>query len=130
VSWAELEATASAAEPSSYRPWFWGAAGAAGVSALLSGIFVVQAGSKDAELERLEPDPADPGAAAEHAEELQSEGRAAQTRARVFGAVAAGLGVTAVVGLWLTSPASEAPSSELVLQASSDGASATWHRRF
>jgi len=93
-------------------------------------VYLVQTGSKHAELERFEPDPADPDAAAEQVEALRSEGHAAQTRARVFGAIAAGLGVTAAVGLWLTAPASEAAGDELVLQASSDGARAIWHGRF
>jgi len=127
ATFAQLESSASEPAPSASRPWFWGVAGAAGVSAVLSGVFLVQAGSKDAELERLQPDAADPAASAERVQHLQAEGRAAQTRAQVFGAITAGLGVTAAVGLWVTRPR---PDSELLLQASPSGAMASWRERF
>ncbi|HKO94364.1 MAG TPA: hypothetical protein VJU61_24590 [Polyangiaceae bacterium] len=129
VSWPEFESSPSAPAGAAARPWFWGAAGAAGVSAVLTGVFLVQASSKDAALEELQPDPADPQATEERIQQLQSEGRAAQTRAQVFGLVALGLGVTATVGLWVTRPQTPA-DSELLFQASPEGAMASWREHF
>jgi len=129
VSWPEFESSPSAPAVHPARPWFWGAAGAAGVSAVLTGVFLVQANSKDAALEQLQPDPADPAATQERIQQLQSEGRAAQTRAQVFGLVSLGLGVTAAVGLWVTRSQTP-PDSELLFQASPEGAIASWREHF
>lgn len=130
LAWTELEPAVAAEESEWQRPLCWSLLGGAGVSAVLSTIFAVQAASKDAELERFTPDPTQPDAAPAQIAQLQSEGRAAQTRARVFGAIAAGLGVAAGVGFWVSSRDRELPASELTLQTSSNGARAYWQHRF
>lgn len=122
VGWDEL-ASGPAAERSSSTPLLlWGLVGAAGASAALSVAFLAQAGSKDSQLAHLQA--GEEGKVAQ----LQSEGRAAQTRARIFGVLAAGLGAGAAIGFWWSSR--DAAESGLVVQAGGAGASASWVRRF
>jgi hypothetical protein len=126
--WDELQPGEVAPEA---RPaWLWALAGGAGASALLTGIFLLQAGSKDAELERFRPDPAAPEQAGAQIRRLQSGGRAAQTRARVFGVLTAGLGIGTLAGFWFTAPAEEAPASDWRVQAAPTELSASWRARF
>jgi hypothetical protein len=123
IGWDEL-ASGPAAESSSGTPLLlWGLVGAASASAAFSVAFLAQAGSIDSQLAHLH--------AGEEAKvaQLQSEGRAAQTRARIFGVLAAGLGAGAAIGFWWSSR-DEAAESGLVVQASGAGASASWVRRF
>lgn len=123
LSWDEL-GTGPAAESSSSTPIvLWGLVGAAGVSALLSGVFLAQAGSKDSELAHLQPgDEQRP----EKVAQLQADGHAAQTRARIFGALAAGLGAGAAIGFWWSSQSAATQESGLVVQSDGAGASASW----
>ena len=123
IGWDELAASPAAQSSSSTPPLLWGLVGAAGASAALSVAFLAQAGSKDSQLAHLQ------AGDEEKVAQLQSEGRAAQTRARIFGVLAAGLGAGAAIGFWWTSR-DEAAESGLVLQASGAGASASWLRRF
>jgi hypothetical protein len=122
IGWDELGVGPAAERSSSTPLLLWGLVGAASASAALSVAFVAQAGSKDSQLAHLQ--------AGEEAQvaQLQSEGRAAQTRARIFGVLAAGLGVGAAIGFWWSSR--DAADSELVVQAGGTGASASWVRRF
>lgn len=129
LGWAELTASPAPPPPASSRLLPWGLLGAAGASTLVSAIFLAQAATKDHELAGLRLDPADPEATSRRSAELKAAGRAAQTRAHIFGAVAAGLGVAGGVVLWLSSRSSESEAA-LVLQASSVGAGASWQRRF
>lgn len=130
LRWAELTTSPAEPAPTGPRLLSWGLLGAAGASTLASAIFIAQAASRDQELEGLRPDPANPEASSRRSAQLKAAGRAAQTRAHIFGAVAAGLGVAGGVVLWLSSRSSESGPSAVLLQASSDGAGASWQRRF
>ena len=123
LRWDELAADPAAQSSSSTPPLLWGVVGAAGVSAALSVAFLAQAGMRDSQLAHLQA--SDEGKVAQ----LQSDGRAAQARARIFGVLAAGLGVGAAIGFWWSSRA-DAVESGLLVQASEAGASASWVRRF
>jgi hypothetical protein len=130
LGWAELAASPAPPAATGRRLLPWGLLGAAGASTVASAIFIVQAATKDHQLEGLQPDPTNPEASSLRGAQLKAAGRAAQTRAHIFGAVAAGLGVAGGVVLWVSSRSSESGASELTLQASSVGAAASWQCRF
>ena len=127
LAWDELAQAPAAESRHGERLLLWGLVGAAGVSAVLSGIFFARAASRDRALEQLPPDGQ---SLPETITELQAEGHTAQTRARIFGVLAAGLGAGAAIGFWWSARADESSGSGLAFLASNSGASARWQRRF
>jgi len=108
---------------------FWSLAAGAVLSAGYAVVCVAQAGSAHEDFERLATSGGDP----EQLAAAQQAGQSAQTRARIFGGVAAGLGLGAGLVFWLTrgpSAGAEAGASGLSLVVEPERLGARWVQSF
>ncbi|HKO93473.1 MAG TPA: hypothetical protein VJU61_20105 [Polyangiaceae bacterium] len=129
VSWTSLEESLDAPETADTgRIVSWSLVGAAGVCAVLTGVFFAQAYSAQQDIDDLQNHPEAPDAGS-RLTELQQQGQSAQRRAQIFGVLTGTLGLAGGIGLWWTSRAAASPERG-GSPAGLGGVAATWTGQF